>query len=139
VTATFDVRVRGLDPDLLEQVVEFVDEVFREVRLAGAAAGMGLADDLAHLTQRIYCAGDGREVMMSALRGNDADVDMRLPVGAEQDLVELGLFLDRVDEACRAGLLLALPRSSAVAAMSWWSITEVVRQRYGLPATTFPA
>jgi hypothetical protein len=144
VTTTFAVQVRGLDPDLVEEAVEHLDEVFREVRLLSttgmrAHPAAGLAERLRVLLERIYGAGDGRQSMIEALRAGDADIDLVLPLGAERDLVQLGLILDQLDDACRAGDLLSLPRRTAVAAVNWWSISEILRQRYGQPATSFHA
>ncbi len=144
MTATFSVQVRGLDPALVEEAVEHLDEVFREVRLL-STAGMrahpvaSLAEQLRALLERIYGSGDGRQDMIDALRTGDADVELVLPVGAERDLVQLGIFLDQLDDACRAGDLLSLPRRAAVAAVNWWSISEILRQRHGQPATSFHA
>lgn len=135
---TFPYVLLDVPSPLVDEAVERNDELLREVQLVGRGTDpVAVAGRLEQWHRRIATAGDGRELMLEAFRSSGRTGAVELPLGAEHDLVALGLLLDEADDASERGELLTLPRRAPLAALHWWAVTEAVRQRHGLPPTPY--
>lgn len=138
--ATFTVELVGSPTELREFSVERTHDLAREFRLARLRGPHG-DSDLPHrfltLIDRLWCAGDGREVLVDLPDPQSGTVHLELPVGAEHDGLALATLLDEADDYCRAGAALTMPRPPEVVRLRWWQATEAVRQRHGLAPTRF--
>ena len=131
----------------LEQQEHF-DALLREFQLLLAGQQSGIADapralvDLADMfTTRFGALLDtiNTERQAALDRGLDR-VDSRVPLveGTPELLAQVRVVMDAVDEFCRSGDMLVLPRSERLRALADWSHGELLRQYEGADPTPWP-
>jgi hypothetical protein len=141
----YDVQLLGVPIDLFLSTRQQHDELIREFAVMGLGHGdedVAQPADLRRLIQELgvtYARADTRshrEIEVAAAAGlESADLLYRVPESVVVGADRLDSLMERADEVCRKGLMLAMPRSPEMVEFSGWWLEELRCQVAGHPAT----
>jgi hypothetical protein len=146
--ALHDVQLLGIPTDLFFQTRQQHDDLVREFAVMGLGHGeqdLSQPQDLRQLIQELgvtFMRSEPRpnEDVEAAARAGASSMDLRYQVpptvvaGADR----LESMMARADAFCAQGLMLTMPRTPQMQALSRWWMEEFRRQLAGHPPTPWP-
>ncbi len=130
--AMLEVHLGDASPSLVRATIEHGDALLRELALL--ALGGELDDALPEGWQLPQFDVSPILAAVDAAEGHaKADLDLRLPAGADTAAVERMRLVDHADALARDGRLLAAPALPEVAVCRHWLYTQIAEQAAGVP------